>query len=206
MTDTPPILDPLPPSPMPPPTLSKTNPGGCFVLLNSILNYEAAQKVVTTAYAAVKQGFPSLTLCINSSGGIIDHAYYAFNALRALPIAITTHNMGGIRSAANILYMAGDIRTAAPSSVFFFHESSLDAPGPMSTGAGVHRLLSLQEDDNRTAETVATHSGQAPDVVLGWQRSHQTISAIDAVKLGIAQRVEALVIPANALIENIMVG
>jgi ATP-dependent protease ClpP protease subunit len=44
-----------------------------------------------------------------------------YNLLQSLPYEVHTHNIGAIQSIANVVFLAGDRRTAAPESSFMLH-------------------------------------------------------------------------------------
>jgi ATP-dependent Clp protease protease subunit len=62
-----------------------------------------------------------LYFLFSSGGGMVDSGVALFNYLRALPQEITMHNVGSIDSIANAVFLAGDVRYAAPTSAFLLH-------------------------------------------------------------------------------------
>lgn len=180
-------------------------PGGCYALFHSLVNWEGSEKLVAAAVRAVEEEFTELTVCISSVGGEPDKAFYAMNILRGLPLTVTTHNVGGVRSAANVLFMAGQRRYASPGSAFFFHETWFEGGQHNSTSVG-KRLQSIQKDDDRSVAALARFTGQSEETVRDWHARDVTMSEAEAVKLGIAHAVKELVIPANAFVTRIEVS
>ena len=56
-----------------------------------------------------------------SHGGANLYGFAIYNFLRSLPVPVDTHNLGGVNSMANIIYLAGEHRTASPNSRFLLH-------------------------------------------------------------------------------------
>lgn len=63
----------------------------------------------------------NLTIEINSVGGITSIGVTIYNLLKSLPCKIHTHNLGEVSSAALLIYLAGDTRTAEDISKFMIH-------------------------------------------------------------------------------------
>lgn len=61
---------------------------------------------------------------ISSTGGSIQDAFAAteqIHALKQIIPSVITHNVSHIASAANLIYLAADIRRTSPNSSFLFH-------------------------------------------------------------------------------------
>lgn len=108
----------------------------------------------------IQQGKTAIYLLISSTGGYVNPAFAAYNLLRALPIELTTHNIGNVGSAANILFLAGRTRLACKSSTFFFHSTTGGVPG-VSAAALHSSVQGVEIDDERTAQLIASETGIA---------------------------------------------
>jgi len=71
--------------------------------------------------AFANDGVTHLSLYMSSSGGSMVEGFALYNLINSLPMRIHTHNIGAIQSIANIVFIAGHERTAAPQSSFMFH-------------------------------------------------------------------------------------
>lgn len=58
---------------------------------------------------------------ISSNGGVVDSGVTFYNFLKSLPTEIVMHNIGVIDSIANVVFVAGSRRFAAPHTTFTFH-------------------------------------------------------------------------------------
>ena len=63
----------------------------------------------------------SLTININSQGGSVPSGIALYNYLKQKNFTVITHNLSEVSSAAILLYLAGDIRTASDVSKFIIH-------------------------------------------------------------------------------------
>ena len=71
----------------------------------------------------------SLTVNINSEGGEVTYGIALYNYLKSMPFPVYTHNLGDVSSAAVLLYLAGEVRTAAPNSRFMIHPLTIELNG-----------------------------------------------------------------------------
>ena len=187
-------------------TLAQANPGGCFLAFNGEINRRSAEQLVLLCSQAWGGGFAEVALCLNSPGGTLEHAYYAFNMLEALPIRIVTYNTSAIQSAANMVYLCGDERYACPGSTFFFHQTRFFEPdGQVMTEAlATERLKAIRLEDARTAQIIANKTAQTLECVRGWQTGEFLMTADEAIGHGVVHAVRALAIPDNALFSQIV--
>lgn len=73
-----------------------------------------------------------LQLNISSLGGSVSSAVTIYNYLKNAPFEITTHNLGEVTSAAVLLYLAGNERTAEQISKFVIHPIKFALNGDLS--------------------------------------------------------------------------
>jgi len=159
-------------SPTPQQTLADRYPGGFFLGFNAAIDRKAAEQFVSVCTDAARGGFAELNLCISSTNGVLDHAYYLCSILDALPIKIRTWNVGNIMSAANLVFLCGDVRYATPGSTFYFHQTEYSPPPNQITEAYlVDRTKTLRYDNKRSATIVADKTGQPIEAVRRWQRT-----------------------------------
>lgn len=90
---------------------------------------------------AGKRRIDNLYLFLNSVGGQLDDAISLFGLIRALPMEVTTINVGLIASSTIVPFMAGDKRIAFPHSHFHFHDYEWNY-------AGAHNLTRLEYLDH----------------------------------------------------------
>lgn len=69
----------------------------------------------------LQQSVKDFVIYINSNGGNMDSAIAMYQSLKALPISITTVNIGAVESAAVGLYCSGGKRYSMQNSYFMIH-------------------------------------------------------------------------------------
>jgi ATP-dependent Clp protease protease subunit len=100
---------------------NQVNPKQTVVFSGPI--YHNSTKVLrNVCCAAVNGGVTDLTILFSSDGGSIDDGFALYSFLRSLPLNLTVHNVGLVGSIANAVFLAGKVRLASPSSIFFFHD------------------------------------------------------------------------------------
>lgn len=73
----------------------------------------------------IKQPMDSLTINISSLGGGVTPAIAMYNYLKSKPFKVYTHNLSEVGSAAILIYLAGEKRTAEDVSKFMIHPISI---------------------------------------------------------------------------------
>ena len=97
---------------------------------------------------------------IASNGGDVDSGFVLYNFLISLhsKLKVTMHNTGTIDSIANVIFVGGQKRYAAPNSSFLFHGVSMNMQGSVSRTTLKESLSRLEGMENRIAHTVSKHS------------------------------------------------
>lgn len=126
----------------------------------------------------------AIYLKISSTGGLLHAGFAAYQYLRSLNVPIITYNFGNVESAAMLLYLAGDMRYAAPHSTFLLHDFNWTFPGgPVRAGALREHLQSLDFDSERYAAIFEERTQKGFDVkscLRGASARLDTPAAIDA--------------------------
>jgi ATP-dependent protease ClpP protease subunit len=88
------------------------------------INPTTVNKFIKFTVDAIQQHNPTeINYFISSNGGDVDSGFTLYNFLVSLhgKIKITMHNIGTIDSIANVIFLAGQKRYAAPNASFLFH-------------------------------------------------------------------------------------
>ena len=115
----------------------------------------------------MKQGIEKFIILISSPGGSVIHGLSAYNYLKGLPAAITTHNFGSVDSIGIVLYCAGSRRLSVPQARFLFHGVNVQFRGDQNLEEKVleERLKGLRVDMENIARVIAANAGRdAKDV------------------------------------------
>jgi ATP-dependent protease ClpP protease subunit len=120
-----------------------------------------ANKFIQFTTDAINQHNPTeLYFLISSNGGDVDSGFVLYNFLISLQnrLTITMHNTGSIDSIANVIFVSGQNRYAAPNASFLFHGVSMNFAGPQNRTMLKESLSRLEGMENRIAQTVSQHS------------------------------------------------
>jgi ATP-dependent protease ClpP protease subunit len=111
---------------------------------------------------AIKQHDPTeIYYFISSNGGDVDSGFTLFNFLVSLQgkITITMHNIGSIDSIANVVFLAGQKRYAAPNASFLFHGIVMNfIAGGYGKTFLKENLSRLDGMETRMADTISKNS------------------------------------------------
>lgn len=107
-------------------------------LLGPITSASMAE-VVRTAQDAVLVGADEIQIAISSGGGKVYAARFAVNALRSLPIKVSTVAMSDVSSSAVALFCAGETRYVAPGATIYLHQLTRFAERSVKTAAAQER-------------------------------------------------------------------
>jgi ATP-dependent protease ClpP protease subunit len=186
--------------------LSIQFPAGCFIGFNAAFDRKASEQLVSVCGEAVRNGYSEITLCLMSIGGLLDFAYYAFNILEALPIKLVTHNIGTVQSAANLIFLCGDERYAAPGCSFLFHNTGFEGTGLQITGPLIReKLKAIEYEEERAAAIYAQKTGLPIEDVSKWQQGTLVMDTDAAIKNRLIKAVKPLSIPKGAFFHQVIV-
>lgn len=80
------------------------------------INSSTCGNLINTCSKALQQGADILQLNIATMGGECSYGFTLYNYLRGLPVPLHTHNLGTVESMGNILFLAGEHRTACAAA------------------------------------------------------------------------------------------
>ena len=127
-------------APAPAPAAQAPRKGGTMVVnfLGPVTSASMAD-IVRAAQDAVMIGAEEVQINISSGGGRIYAARFAVNALKSLPIKVTTVAMSDVSSSAVALFCAGEERHVAPGASIFLHQITRFAERSPKTAAAQER-------------------------------------------------------------------
>src|ERR1700693_5605745 len=83
-----------------------------FLSFAAKVNEQTTTALMNMLASAVQQGTTDLTLMLSTPGGSVMHGMTLYNYLSALPVALTTYNIGNVESIGAIVFLAGTKRFA----------------------------------------------------------------------------------------------
>lgn len=143
--------------------------------------------VTAAMLARSLQGAKDVLVNINSPGGSYIEGVAMFNMLVQHEGKVTVNVLGQAASAAAIVAMAGDELNMAPASVLFIHNVHADVYADRNGLRAVADML--DKLDGALTGIFAARSGQKPAAIAEMLDAETTLTAAEAVKLGLADNV-----------------
>jgi ATP-dependent Clp protease protease subunit len=161
-----------------------------------------AQRVFTGFSRAVNDKVNTVHLLVHSLGGSISDGVGIYNFLRNLPIQIIAYNGGMVASIAVVMFLAAQKRAASESGTFVVHKSH----HTLAAATGEQLELAskgLRIEDERTEKILKSHLKLSPEQWKIHERGNLTITAEEAVKVGLIHEVADFKPPAGSQIFNL---
>lgn len=168
------------------------------ILFTGEIKAQSANNFVALLANLAGQNTTKVTLAINSSGGEVVQGIAMYNAMRAMPYPITTHNVGNVDSIANVVFLGGGERFACPASTFMFHGVGFNA-NQMRLEENILKafLDTILADHKRISGIFADRTGGKTSVQQGMKlfREQRTRNAQWAVDKGFANAIKDFAFP-----------
>lgn len=188
-------------------TTKEAQLGTAFVFFGKPLSADTATALIGAFRTLVSERdanqsrlWDHIYLTIACGGGDVIGAFGAYNELRALPISITTHNVGAVDSSAIMLMMTGAQRLASRASAFFFHQTAWTFPaqGQLASTTINDATKWLRSYEGMMAEAVEERTHIPKAEVLRMMHEGTSLSPDEALKLGLIDSVKEHSIPWDA--------
>ena len=150
------------------------------------VDQNSAHRLIDTLHATTMTQDLDVTLYINSPGGNVVAGIHAYNMISAMPLNLTTHNVGNVDSIANVIFLAGAKRAASPYSTFMFHSVGFDQSGPIRLEERNLRqfLDSVVADNKRMGGIIASRTDLTERSAGALFREQKTRESAWALKNG----------------------
>jgi len=169
------------------------------------IDQKVANKLLDLCNKAIAENFDEIHLMMSSHGGHVMSGFAIYHHLRAIPIKVTTYNIGSVDSIANIIFLAGQERVATPNSTFLFHGTKWGfASATELTKYQLAEIVdSLNAEDKRMVDVMTSHTKLTATEVGEFFIQGATKDSSFALDKGVVTRVEDISIPAGALIVQV---
>ena len=150
----------------------------------------------------INQHQPSeLYFLIASNGGDVDSGFVLYNYLISLQskLAVTMHNTGTIDSIANVIFMSGQKRFAAPNAAFLFHGVAMNFTGPQSRTTLKESLSRIIGMENRIGLTISQNSKLTEGELEILFRQGEGKDVNFALEKGIIHEIKSPSVPSGAV-------
>lgn len=141
-----------------------------------------------------------LTINISSLGGSVFHAISLHNFIKGLQnVEVHTHNFGQVDSSANIIFLAGKIRTCSSAATFLFHgvKRIFYEKSAVNKQELKEHLESLNSDINKLAEIISINTSHSKNEVMKFFKKQKVFTANEAKEWGLVQEVIDQTIPSG---------
>jgi ATP-dependent protease ClpP protease subunit len=150
----------------------------------------------------IKEHSPDeLYFLIASNGGDVDSGFVLYNYLTSLKgkLSITMHNTGSIDSIANVIFIGGQKRYAAPNAAFLFHGVAMNFTGPQNRTALKESLSRIVGMENRIGATISQNSKLTEEELEILFRQGEGKDVAFALEKGIIHEIKPPSVPPGAV-------
>ena len=185
----------LPPRPPTPPVTAIDRTKIYYVFFEQMIDVNSMRALRRQLAALVEAGVTQITLVLNSPGGQIDPMLVTYSFIRALPATINTHAQGFVASAATVLFLAGQERSADRTARFLFHPSSAAVLGTF-TEQQLHDRINQYNNVEQVFTAIYQDRTKLTDQqVRQFAREEVIFTAAQAQEAGIVETVADLKLP-----------
>ncbi len=145
----------------------------------------------------VEAGVTDITLVIDSPGGQVEPTLITYSFILALPARIATHAQGFVQSAATLLFLAGQDRSADRYARFVFHPTQSVVNGVMAEQQIRERVAAFDEVVDVMTQIYHDRTTLSPADIERFTRETVVYTAEQARAAGVVQTVADLRIPGD---------
>lgn len=169
------------------------------ILFGVAITPESAKALSRLLVQLHQAGAKRVTVAMNSPGGNVAAGVSLYNALRAMPFDIVTHNIGNVDSISNVVFLGGRERYVCPASTFMFHGVGFDCVANQRLEEKALRgmLDMVLADQQRMSKIIAERTGLSVDACMDLFREQTTRDATWAQKHGVVTDVKGFALPAS---------
>lgn len=129
------------------------------------INSATCGQLIEKCSQAVQQDASCVILNIATMGGECSYGFTMYNFLLTLPIPVHTHNLGTVESMGNVVFLAGERRTACSHSKFLFHPFHWHLNGSVDHARMAEYAMSLDYDLEMYVRIVAERTENAEETL-----------------------------------------
>ena len=168
-----------------------------YVIFTAEVTPTTMERLSAVMVQAIEKQVAEVYLAISTPGGQVQAGIALYNTLRAMPFALTVHNIGSVNSMGNVIFLAGTTRYATAHSTFMFHGVGFEVQGPTRMDEKIvrERLDGLLADQSQMGKIITEGSSIAEDDVAELFRTQRTVDALWAKDNGIIEDIRDFNIP-----------
>ena len=135
---------------------------------------------------AIPDDITSISIVIQSSGGLVSIAFALASLIESLPCRVKTLNLGNVDSAANIIFASGKERIVCDFASFYIHDVQKELNGKFSASVLNTFAKEADIDSMRIAEYLYQRTGTPNEVWQDMMSNGKIIDAQTALKMNLA--------------------
>ena len=168
-----------------------------YVIFTAEVNPTTMERLSAVMVQAIEKHVAEVYLAIATPGGQVQAGIALYNTLRAMPFALTVHNIGSVNSMGNVIFLAGTTRYATAHSTFMFHGVGFEVQSPTRMDEKIvrERLDGLLADQSQMGKIITDRSSIVEDDVAEFFRTQRTVDALWAKDNGIIEDIRDFNIP-----------
>ncbi len=181
-------------------------PNLVYVCFSAEIVPHTTESLIATVTNLVNQGVKQIYLMLSTPGGSVMHGMNIYNVMRALPVELTTHNVGNVDSIGNAVFLAGQHRFACPHSTFMFHGVGFDVPAQTRLEEKFlrERLDGIASDQKRIGAVIEERTRLPREDISKLFLEAQTKDAAFAAGCGIIDEVRDVQIPPGSSVVSLV--
>jgi ATP-dependent protease ClpP protease subunit len=171
-----------------------------FISFQAEVNQSTSEVLLSVIAKQIQEGRRDIHLLLSTPGGSTTSGISIYNTLRALPMRLTTHNVGSVNSIGNVIYLAGETRSACATSSFMFHGVGFDIRQPTRWEEKnlIERLDNLRNDQGLIADIIGNRTNIDPEETNRLFLSAAFLRAEEAKAKGIVHQIVDVQVPEGA--------
>jgi ATP-dependent protease ClpP protease subunit len=172
-----------------------------YINFHAQINLQTTQNLMAAISQKLMQGTDAFYFLFSTPGGAVMSGMTLYNFLRAIPAAITMHNVGNVDSIGNAIFVAADAtnRFAAAHSTFMFHGVGVDIQNARLEEKNAREVVhSILADQKRIADILVDRTGFGAGQARKLFREARTKDAVQAKSSGLIADIRDAQIPAGA--------
>jgi ATP-dependent protease ClpP protease subunit len=178
-----------------------------YVSFSALFNTKNVENLMGMFTTILQRGATEVTLILSSTGGTVDDGLAAYTQLQALNIQLSTYNPSNIGSIANIVFLAGSQRSAAPWGTFYFHGVGRTYPQDtfLTEVETIKSIEGMRRDTGRLTNILQSRTGLTGEDIATLYASAEgrTVDCDFALSKGIIDKTEKLSIPGGCPIFHV---
>jgi len=178
----------------PPPIAKGQRPLG--ISFCSPISNQTASALMAALAKAANEGHDDLHVLLSTPGGSVADGIASYNFMRALPVPITTYNIGTGDSIGNVVFQGGTYRVASTTSRFMFHGIGFDAQqGRLELKRLREKTQNIENDQAMIADILVRHTRLSTSDIERLFLEAAFMKSIDARERGIVDAVIDVELP-----------